>query len=100
MEPTDHVCRLNTHKNDVFFYIYQHQSLDFDECTKHVALFVLLHGIVKKMEKDLGFLKLCDTTLFVLYYPIHLKTLDTIGNCQRAVFSLGVFQHMNKIINL
>ena len=26
-----------------------------------------------------------------------LKTLDTIGNCQRLVFSLGVSQHMHKI---
>ena len=29
--------------------------------------------------------------LFILVYP--LKTVDTIGNCQRPVFSLGVSQH-------
>ena len=29
-----------------------------------------------------------------------LKTLDTIGNCQRPVFSLGVSKHMHKITNL
>ena len=29
-----------------------------------------------------------------------VKTLDTIGNCQRPVFSLGVSQHMHKITNL
>ena len=29
-----------------------------------------------------------------------LKTLDTIGNCQRPVFSLSVSQHMHKITNL
>ena len=29
-----------------------------------------------------------------------LKTVDTIGNCQRPVFSLGVSQHMHKITNL
>ena len=29
-----------------------------------------------------------------------LKTLDTIGNCQRLVFSLGVSQHIHKITNL
>ena len=29
-----------------------------------------------------------------------LKVLDTFGNCQRLVFSLGVFQHMHKITNL
>ncbi len=31
---------------------------------------------------------------------IDLKTLDTFGNCQRPVFSLGVSQHMHKITNL
>ena len=31
---------------------------------------------------------------------IHLKTVDTIGNCQRPVFSLGVSQHMHKITNV
>ena len=30
----------------------------------------------------------------------HLKIMDTIGNCQRPVFSLGVSQHMDKITNL
>ena len=30
----------------------------------------------------------------------YLKTVDTIGNCQRPVFSLGVSQHMHKITNL
>ena len=30
----------------------------------------------------------------------HLKTLDTIGNCQRPVFSLGVSQHMHKITSM
>ena len=29
-----------------------------------------------------------------------LKTVDTIGNCQRPVFSLGVSQHMHKITYL
>ena len=31
------------------------------------------------------------------YTKFPLKTLDTIGNCQRAVFSLGVSQYMHKI---
>ena len=30
----------------------------------------------------------------------HLKAVDTIGNCQRPVFSLGVSKHMHKIPNL
>ena len=29
-----------------------------------------------------------------------LKTLDTIGNCVRPVFSLAVSQHMHKVTNL
>ena len=29
-----------------------------------------------------------------------LKTVDTIGNCQRLVFTVGVSQHMHKITNL
>ena len=29
-----------------------------------------------------------------------LKTLDTIGKCQRLAFSLAVSQHMHKITNL
>ena len=28
------------------------------------------------------------------------KTVDTIGNCQRLVFTVGVSQHMHKITNL
>ena len=31
---------------------------------------------------------------------IVLKTLDTIGNCQRPISSLGVSIHMYKITNL
>ena len=34
------------------------------------------------------------------FLRIKLKTLDTIGNFQRPVFSLGVSQHMHKITNL
>ena len=30
----------------------------------------------------------------------YLKTVDTIGNCQRPVFSLGVSQHVHKITTL
>ena len=37
--------------------------------------------------------------LFV-YPSVFLQTLDTIDNCQRPVFSLGVSKHMHKITNL
>ena len=39
-------------------------------------------------------------SLWVSWLVQWLKTLDTIGNCQRPVFSLGVSQHMQKITNL
>ena len=35
-----------------------------------------------------------------LYINVVLKTEDTIGKCQRPVFSLSVSQHMYKITNL
>ena len=31
------------------------------------------------------------------HFQGNLKTLDTIGNCQRPVFSLGLSQHMHKL---
>ena len=34
------------------------------------------------------------------YYESVLKAVDTIGNCQRPVWSLGVSQSMHKITNL
>ena len=38
---------------------------------------------------------------FVLnYFIVPLKTLDTIGNCQRLAFTVGVSQHMHKLTNL
>ena len=36
----------------------------------------------------------------VHWAQFHCATLDTIGNCQRPVFLLGVSQHMHKITNL
>ena len=42
-----------------------------------------------------------DYYLFILSITFrYLKALDTFGNCQRTVFSLGVFLHMHKITNL
>ena len=29
-----------------------------------------------------------------------LKTVDTIGNCQRLVFTIGVAQHMHEMTSL
>ena len=48
-------------------------------------------------------LRILGVTLAVVplqNFSTHLKTLDTIGSCQRSVFSLGVSQHMHKITNL
>ena len=36
----------------------------------------------------------------IKWYTLSLTALDTTGNCQRPVFSLGVSQHMHKITNL
>ena len=67
-------------------------------------------NIIFEIYFNLGFLKTLDTIgnckrlLFSLCVSQHtctrFKTLDTIGNCQRAVFSLGVSQHMHKITYL
>ena len=39
--------------------------------------------------------------IFVLWGKnVPLKTLDTIGNCQRLVLTVGAYQHMHKITNL
>ena len=32
--------------------------------------------------------------------PMALKTMDTVGNCQRLVLTVGVSQHMHNITNL
>ena len=38
---------------------------------------------------------------FFLFLPVFaLKAVDTIGNCQRLAFTVGVSQHMHKITNL
>ena len=39
----------------------------------------------------------CTCSLFLHFY---LKTVDTIGNCQRLAFTVGVSQHMHKITHL
>ena len=42
----------------------------------------------------------CQVSLYANnYFEVPLKTVDTIGNCQRPVISLAVSQHINKIIN-
>ena len=41
-----------------------------------------------------------DLFTLQLAQVLPLKTLDTIGNCQRPVFSPGVSQHTHKITNL
>ena len=35
-----------------------------------------------------------------VYFKIILKAVDTIGNCQRLAFTVGVSQHMHQITNL
>ena len=63
-------------------------------CLQTLILF-LLSGSCSLLSK----LYICHACYFVTRHNL-LKTLDTIGNCQRPVFSLGVSQHMHKITNL
>ena len=34
------------------------------------------------------------------YFMVTVKAVDTIGNCQRLAFTVGVSQHKHKITNL
>ena len=38
--------------------------------------------------------------MFIFTNIIYLQAVDTIGNCQRLAFTVGVSQHMNKTTNL
>ena len=49
---------------------------------------------------DLGTEMIITKTGRYAFSSSYLKTLDTIGICQRPVFSLGVSQHMHKTTNL
>ena len=42
----------------------------------------------------------CFAKEFLLSKILCLKAVDTIGNCQRLAFKVGVSQHMHKITNL
>ena len=44
--------------------------------------------------------KMSTPPSWICHFRSYLKTLDTIGNCQRPVFSLGVSQHINAFIKL
>ena len=63
-------------------------------------------GALKKRRKKTFYLH-CWNQLNHINISVHgfmnywcLKTMDTIGNCQRLVFTVGVSQHMHKITNL
>ena len=45
-------------------------------------------------------LQMSNIPVHLLVEERYLKTVDTVGNCERPVFSLRVSQHMHKIINL
>ena len=42
----------------------------------------------------------CSNNVWTEQVCAQLKTLDTIGNCQKLAFTVGVPQHMHKITNL
>ena len=47
-----------------------------------------------------GQLHKTQSGLFLQADNVRLKAVDTIGNCQRLAFTVGVSQHMHKITNL
>ena len=59
---------------------------------------VLLHCLLSKTRATSVYPEF--VIVFVLVraekYIISLKTVDTIGNCQRLVFTVGVSQHTHK----
>ena len=66
-------------------------------CIRNFNFFLNLYFLLKHLP-----LLFFERKIFILHRLncILFKTLDTIGNCQRPVFSLGVSQHMHKITNL
>ena len=55
-------------------------------CTGNCFLGSWFGGPGQKLLQTMSGLTLCN--------GLCLKAVDTIGNCQRPVFSLGVFQHL------
>ena len=63
--------------------------------------------LVKSISKDQSLSSVRGSTVVATEISCNLnfkstllKTVDTIGNSQRLVFSLGVSQHMHKLTNL
>ena len=52
------------------------------------------------IQSNLSAVKVVKQKLGCAHHNFYLKTLDTIGKCQRPVFSVGVSQHMHKLTNL
>ena len=61
-----------------------------------VGIFAFQHGHGHSHGGKLDIANLLAIQITMLI----LQTLDTIGNCQRPVFSLAISQHMHKITNL
>ena len=105
-------------KNNIFLLLFW-KTKDFSQIQlcdcKNIFLFLETHRFEEKKTEDkewgqLGSI-LLQVSSFVSSYQFSkmffiskeirsLKTLDTIGNCQRPVFSLSLSQHMHKITNL
>ena len=82
----------------------------FRDCTLCPRWGMAVHGVPTNLTRKSGvfsFANLCSKKCYTIlhscraycYGVLLLKTVDTIGNCQRAVFSLGIYQHMHKITN-
>ena len=57
---------------------------------------------IPSVNPPVSYLQICILLIFALFRkcPMALKAVDTIGNCQRLAFAVGVSQHMHKIISL
>ena len=91
--------------------IWKHRKL----CNNCVLFLLSLYPLATLMTKwaqifagllfyaDMGYVTKWEYWSLTINYqrcPAPLKKLDTIGNCQRPGFSLGVSHHMHKITNL
>ena len=68
------------------------------EFFKNLLSLSIREKLVLKKNREVGHYKDYQITTFRSNLTI-LKALDTVGNCLRPVFSLGVSQHMHEITN-
>ena len=75
----------------------------------HRLYFNIKTSIFNKIRNHFDIESYCKCYIYFFEYcrsvwtavqAFHLKAVDTIGNCKRLAFTVGVSQHMHKITNL